>query len=182
MRIITEKEIIDELKLGLQNPDRTVIVFYENNQVNYGFDAKPDFEYCKQHNIECVDIGRRGGAFVVNAGDIGIGHVTKGLNNSFGEKLCSSFLNFLLLKGLNAVTTENDILVDGYKVFGWASHYYKEYDAIFISIHFTLSVDLDLIKKVCTKPMSKIPKGLQDYKITKEQILDFISSFEKEIL
>lgn len=176
MNIITEKEIISELKAGLQNPNRTALVLYENTQINYGFDDKPNFEYCKQHNLAFVDIGRRGGAFVVNAGDVGLGHVAKGLNNDFGELLYSAFLKFLLSKGLNAIATENDILINGYKVFGWASHYYKDYDATFITIHFSMSVDLDMIKSVCIKPMHKVPKGLNDFGIYREDIIQLIEN------
>lgn len=174
MNIVTQNEIVSELQAGLKQPNRTAIVLYEETQVNYGFDAKPNFEYCKQHNIQCVDIGRRGGAFVVNKGDIGLGYVGKGLNNYVGELINSQFLNYLKNKGLNATSVDNDILIDGYKVFGWASHYYKDYDAIYITCHFTLSVDLELINNICTKPMNKVPKGLLDYGISRDEIKNFI--------
>ncbi len=174
MNIVTENDIVNELQEGLKNPNRTTIVLYEEMQVNYGFDAKPNFEYCKEHNIACVDIGRRGGAFVVNKGDIGLGHVGKGLDNTIGELIYNKFTEYLKDKGLNAVAKDNDILVDGYKVFGWASNYYKDYDAIYITCHFTMSVDLELIKNVCTKPLNKTPKGLSEYGITSEEIRNFI--------
>lgn len=174
MRIVTQNDLIHELQSGLKEPNRISIVDYTENQVNYGFDAKPNFEYCKQHNIPCVDIGRRGGAFVVNKGDVGLGAVMKGFTNEVGELISSNFLQYLKDKGLDATYGNNDILINGYKVYGWASHYYKDYDAMFITCHFTMSVNIDLIKAICTKPMNKVPKGLSEYGITQQEIKDLI--------
>ena len=174
IKTITQNEVLYELRDGLQKQSKMVIVEYDNMQVNYGFDAKPNFEYCQAHNIPCVDIGRRGGAFVVNKGDIGFGYITAGLDNTVGELLYNKFAEYLKTKGLNAETKDNDVLIDGYKVFGWASNYYKEYDAIYITCHFTMSVDLELIRNVCTKPINKTPKGLSEFGISREEIIEFI--------
>ena len=175
INIVTEKDLVSELTQGLANPPRIAIVDYVEPQVNYGFDAKPNFKYCEQNNISCVDIGRRGGAFVVNKGDIGLGYVGRGLDNTIGELVSREFAKYLRDKGLDAIEESNDILIDGYKVFGWASHYYKEQDCIFITCHFTMSVDLDLIKNICTKPMNKVPKGLAEFGITREEIINFLN-------
>ena len=120
-----------------------------------------------------------GGTFVVNKGDIGFGYITKGLNNTIGFSLYNEFTKFLQEKGLNAVKQDNDILIDGFKVFGWASYYYKEFDAIYITAHITLSVNLELIQNICTKPMIKTPKGLSEFGITKEDVIEFLEEFEK---
>lgn len=176
MKLITQNEVLEELRDGLQKQTKCVIVEYTENQVNYGFDEPPNFEYCRQNNIACVDIGRRGGAFVVNKGDIGFGYITKGIDNSVGEMIYNGFIKYLQDKGLNVTSNSNDILIDGYKVFGWASNYYKEYDAIYITAHFTLSIDIELIKNVCTKPMVKVPKGLNDFGISQEDIIEFLES------
>ena len=108
--------------------------------------------------------------------DIGFGYITKGLDNTVGELVYSKFVEYLKNKGLDVTSNGNDILVDGYKVFGWASNYYKEYNAIYITAHFTLSVDLELIKNICTKTMVKVPKGLNDFGIYKEDIIEFLES------
>ena len=174
MRIVTQKDLINELHLGLLNPPRLSIVDYTDIQVNYGFDAKPNFDYCQKYNIDCVDIGRRGGAFVVNKGDIGIGIVVKTLDNSKALDIEEKFVQYLKEKGFNVTQDSNDVLIDGYKVFAWASHYYQEYDALFITVHFTMSVNIELIKQICTKPMTKVPKGLPDFGLTREDIFKFI--------
>jgi lipoate-protein ligase A len=175
VKIINETQIVNEIKEAFKVKKGLVIVDYQNMQVNYGFDEKPNFEYCLQNNIPCVDIGRRGGAFVINKGDIGAGYIQEGLDNTFGWNLTKKFVEFLREKGFNAEEKNNDVLIDGYKVFGRASHFYKEENCIFITCHFTMSVDLDLINKVCTKPMNKIPKGLNDFGIGREEIIQFIN-------
>lgn len=180
MKIITQNQVLKELEDGLKTQSKCVIVEYTANQVNYGFDEKPNFEYCDKHNIPCVNIGRRGGAFVVNKGDIGFGFIEQGCKNRIGEIVYNRFAQYLLVKGLNASQCSNDILVDGYKVFGWASHYYKEFDAIYITIHFTLSVNIELIENVCTKKINKVPKGLNDFGITKQDIISFLEQIGEE--
>ena len=176
MKIITQNEVLYELQDGLKNQSKCVIVEYTENQVNYDFDDTPNFEYCERNNINCVDIGRRGGTFVVNKGDIGFGYISKGLDNTIGELVYNQFANYLKSKGLKVEQVSNDILVDGYKVFGWASNYYKEYDAIYITAHFTLSVNIELIKNICTKPMNKVPRGLSDFGITQADVIAFLQT------
>lgn len=182
MKVITQNEVLEELKDGLQKQTKCVIVEYTADQVNYGFDDTPNFEYCKDNHIECVNIGRRGGTFVVNKGDIGFGYITKGLDNRVGELMYNEFADYLMGKGLNINQVSNDILVDGYKVFGWASNYYKDFDAIYITAHFTLSVNLELINNICKKPMQKEPKGLSEFGINPNEIKDFIRSTMEDLL
>ena len=180
MKTITQNQVLKELEDGLKTQSRCVIVEYTADQVNYGFDAKPNFEYCQKHDIPCVNIGRRGGAFVVNKGDIGFGYIEQGCNNKIGEAIYDRFVQFFLNKGLNATQCSNDVLINGYKVFGWASHYYKDFDAIYITAHFTLSVDVELIKNVCTKEMNKVPKGLNDFGIIKQDVISFLEQIGEE--
>lgn len=176
MKIITENEIQNELNIKLKQQSGFDVVLYENNIVNYGFDDEPNFDYCKANNIPCICIGRNGGTFYINAGDIAVGYVAKGLDNSFGLYLNDKFVKYLKSKKLNAVLDNNDILINGYKVFGWSSHYFTEFDATLIVCHFTMSVDLERIKNICKKSMIKIPKGLTEYKIKTDDILNFIKN------
>lgn len=177
MKIINQNQVLGELADGLKTQSRCVIVKYTQPQVNYGFDDKPNFKYCDEANIPCVDIGRRGGTFVVNKDDLGFGFITKGVDNRIGELLYNEFFEFLKSRGLNVEQISNDILVDGYKVFGWASHYYQEFGAIYITSHITLSVDVELIKKVCIKPMVKVPKGLNDFGVQQKEVIEFLENF-----
>ena len=177
MNYVTQNDLVSELQAGLIEQPRTALVDYTERQVNYGFAEKPNFEYCAEHGIPCVDIGRMGGAFVVNKGDIGLGHVAKGFDNTVGYEIYMKFTEYLKNKGLNAEANDNDILIDGYKVFGWASKHYQQQDATFITCHFSMSVDIELINAICTKPMNKIPKGLSDFGVTREEVINFLENY-----
>ena len=67
----------------------------------------------------------------------------------------------------------SDLLADGKKVASWAR-------ATLITgwvqtvAHFSVNVDVDLIRQICTKPMVKVPGALSDYGITAEMIWDDI--------
>ena len=176
MIIVTQNEINNEIAKGLINPNRFVLVDYSNTQVNYGLGEKPNFDYCDKNNIPCVDIGRRGGAFAINKGDLGFGCAVPTLNNDIGERMTKSLLEFLIDKGLNAEIHENDVLVDGFKVYGWASNYYKEYDVLVVMCHFSISVDLEMIKGACLKTMNKVPKGLSEFGIGREDVSNIIKT------
>lgn len=71
-------------------------------------------------------------------------------------------------------------MVDGYKCFGFATNYLADYGKLLTTCHFTLSVNIDLIKAICTKPMVKVPKGLADYGITQQEVIEFITKFVKK--
>jgi len=176
MIVVTQNDINSEIEKGLAVPNRFVLIDYVDKQVNYGRGEKPNFEYCATHNIPCVDIGRRGGAFAINKGDVGFGCAVPNLNNTIGIQITTALFEFLKSKGLDVSINENDVLVDGYKTYGWMSNYYKEHNALVIMCHFSMSVDLDMIKGVCTKPMNKTPKGLSEFGIHREEIIELIET------
>lgn len=180
MKIIKMQDMLYEIKEGLKNKYTACLVKYDKQCVNYGFDDKPNFDYCTKNNIECLDIGRRGGTFAINKGDIALGYITESCDNTLGELVYNKFAQYLKDKGLDAVAVSNDILIDGYKVLGWASNYYENYNAIFITLHFTMSVDLEFIKNVCTKSMNKVPKGLSEFGITEDEVINFITQTVEE--
>lgn len=80
-------------------------------------------------------------------------------------------VSFLRAKGLNAENTGNDVTVDGYKVAGYAESRLANTDYFQYGIHISMHVDVDEIKRICRKPMVKIPKGLADYGLTRAEVL-----------
>lgn len=44
-----------------------------------------------------------------------------------------------------------------------------------------MNVDLEDIKKICKKPMKKVPKGLSEYGITTEEVEQMFLEFCKEV-
>lgn len=80
-------------------------------------------------------------------------------------------VKFLRSKGLNAENTGNDVTVDGYKVAGYAESRIANTDYFQYGIHISMHVDVDEIRRICRKPMVKIPKGLADYGLTRAEVL-----------
>ena len=75
-------------------------------------------------------------------------------------------MNYIKNKGINAYFDNNDILIDGFKVFGIGSKKFNNLEVFLIYIG--INSNIDNIKKICNKSMKKIPKGLYEYGITVE--------------
>ena len=78
---------------------------------------------------------------------------------------------FLIERGLNAKKTSNDITVDGFKVSGYSSQYIGRSDFVYATFFVAFNDDLDDINTVCKKKIVKIPKGLDEYGITRDEVL-----------
>ena len=117
------------------------------------------------------------GVIVSQKGDVGIAYVSKNRETTWGVDLLKSLAKYLQEKNISAVFVDNDLLLDGYKVAGVSKTLLN--DVAFFALHISINVDLDLIKNICTKEMVKIPKGLNDYGITTEEIKIFIEEFEE---
>ena len=69
----------------------------------------------------------------------------------------------------------NDVLARHKKVASWAkSHSISGW--VQTVAHFSVMVDVDLIRMLCTKPMNKIPGALKDYGITADELWQRISA------
>lgn len=87
-----------------------------------------------------------------------------------GEQWMRTLIKFLKTKGVNAYLEGNDVLIDGFKI---ASYMRAYIDGCWnTACHISVGMDLGLIERVCTKEMYKIPKGLKDYGITQQEIID----------
>jgi lipoate-protein ligase A len=94
--------------------------------------------------------------------------------------LLQKIVELAVLKGYNAVIEKNDLLIEGYKT---ASYSYRPVlGGTYVAMHLSMSVNIDLIKNVCKKPMVKVPKGLNDFDIVEEDILKIIEDLNEEIV
>lgn len=80
--------------------------------------------------------------------------------------------NFLIRKGLNTKKTSNDITVDGFKVSGYSSQYLGIDNLVYATFFVAFNVNLEDINTVCKKKIVKVPKGLDEYGITRQEVLD----------
>lgn len=165
------KQYIDNFE-SLLNNKRTGIVTSDKTYILTGIE-KAYNDTVK--NIEVLNTQHIGGCIINFKDDLCIYNFQEGFNN-FGKNFIDSFCEYLVHKGFIANINNNDLLInDIYKV---ASYMTRNIDGIlYTAIHISISVDLDLIKQICTKPMNKIPKGLIEFGITTEEVKNFIKKY-----
>lgn len=149
--------------------DSPVVIVYRKSQV--------DEDACNELGYEIVESYNNAGTIVSNHGDVLIGHFAEP-DNGWYDRFISYFIDWLKEKGLNAEFVSNDIVVDGYKVCGMCVTRYGSID--YTGGIISMNVNLDHIKKICKKPMNKVPKGLSEYGITTEEVEKMFLEFCKE--
>lgn len=161
--------------------EETYIIVLDQTEAIYGKDDSCNIKYCQEHNIPYIHqsklsgggciIGVKGNIFI----DIKREHAGgKCLSDTFSEAL----KDFFVSKGLSSVRCDNnDVLVDGYKVASGCECSYNKWE--YMGYQISIFQDIETIKNVCNKPMVKIPKGLNDYGITTEEIKKFCEEYFK---
>ena len=133
-----------------------------------------DKEFLEANGIKTVRLGNAGGCIVAFPENIEVGHFSKDIDNTFLERLTYEVMAFLKDRGLDVTRNNNDVLIDNtYKVFSTSKATYDK-AILFGAIHVSINCDAELIDQICTKPMKKIPKGLSEYGITSDEMLDLI--------
>lgn len=182
-----EKGNVLQLYLGVKDSiekqyEKGMYVVYDDTYVVCGNHEKPNYDYIQEHNIKIFDIATEGGTIVVSSGDIGFGlvaHYQSDKTNKYLKFAKEKYLDFFTKKGLNVSVENNDVLVDStYKVASYSSHRYGDY--VFGVFQLSVNVNLDLIHHICQKEMIKIPKGLSEYGVTTEELLDVLFEIDNE--
>jgi hypothetical protein len=133
-----------------------------------------DKEFLEANGIKTVRLGNAGGCIVAFPDNIEIGHFSMDLENAFLERLTCEVMAFLKDRGLDVTRDNNDVLIDNiYKVFSTSKATYNNI-MLFSGAHISINCDAELIDKICTKPMVKIPKGLSEYGITSDEMLNLV--------
>lgn len=161
---------IHGIAYGIQ--DNPVVLVHRKTQV--------DENICKELGYVIYEAFNNGGTILTEPGDFEIGHFDIP-DNGWYKLFADYFVEWLKNKGLNAEYLDNDILIDNeYKVCGMCVTRYGRID--YTGIHIGINTDIEAIKRICRKPMKKIPKGLSEYGITtkevEEMFLDFCEQFE----
>lgn len=182
IRKLTNKEWMQEvthyIKGGIHGiiygiQDTSVVLVHRKTQV--------DEAVCEELGYDIYESFNNGGTILTEAGDFEIGHFDVP-GNGWYKLFADYFVEWLKDKGLNAEYIDNDILVDDYKVCGTCVTRYGRID--YTGIHIGINTNIETIKRICKKPMKKIPKGLSEYGITTEEVekmfLDFCKQFKTQ--
>lgn len=133
-----------------------------------------DREVCDKEGYTVLNTQHTGGVVVVSEGDVSVVHFGV-IGNEWMHRFADYLIERYKERGLNATYEDNDILIDGYKISGLSATPYGNIQ--YSTIHIGINTNLDHIKAICRKPMTKVPKGLSDYGITTEEVekmfLDF---------
>lgn len=181
--ILTNGNYIERIKQGIINKEEVFLYGCTQHPVVLKGQGDIDEQYCKDNNIEVYSSFNAGGTIIMDKGDVDI-VVLKEKGWDIGKYLGDNILQYLKNKGLNVENNGNDILVDGtYKVASYSSinlgdainHY------IYTAGHISINPNLEMIKCICKKEMVKIPKGLSEYGITTEEIVDLVTKLANEI-
>lgn len=162
----TEK-IIESKANGL------IVLLTEKIEVCIGQYGYYDKGYCKANGIETYDARHLAGSVVCFPGDISLMFISWG-TTSFAEEAINTLVKMLNDRGVDAIIDHNDVMVDDKKVASYAI--FKELDGwVKTGVHFSVNSDIDVIEKICTKPMVKIPGQLSDYGIGAEDIQEALN-------
>lgn len=148
------------------------VFFNESLFLQTGVTNTSDKEAARAMGIPVWEALHDGGSIVCFPGDLSLCLVWKNGNDPAPRWMqkCAE-----LLRGRGAAVTfdHNDVLADGKKVASWANAGLPEGFMQTVA-HFSVNVDVELIRRICTKPMVKVPGAMSDYGITAEMIWDEI--------
>lgn len=133
-------------------------------------------EYCTTNNIDVYNSLDFGGGIVSSVGDIAF-IIFKHDGWDFGKDFLVHLKNYLISKKINANIDNNDVIIDGkYKVASYSSTNLGD-KYIYTGFQISFNPDLDLINNICLKNSIKVPKGLIDYEISHQEILNLIYKY-----
>lgn len=180
MKVIEFKEYINNLEYYLTTKEEINVIVYANKDyVLNGVENSLNEEYCLENDVEILHTKHMGGTIVNFKEDICVGNFQNGFND-FGDKFNELLIKYFEEKGLNVSLHGNDILIDNeYKVSSYSSVNIN--GRLYTAFHISIGMDIDLIKNICQKEMVKIPKGLSEYGITTEEIVDLVTKLANEI-
>ena len=172
------KEYIEKLPSLLENKKDIVIITADKTYILNGVEPSCNYEYCKKHNLEILNTEHIGGTIVNGKDDICVTFFTKVKPTNDDASNLAENLIAKLYEYINKHTSaninyeNNDILLEGFKTISWSCAVYD--DSLYAAIHIPFNIDLELIKNVCTKEMVKIPKGLEEFGINRNEIMKLI--------
>lgn len=184
--IIDFKDIEKELKeLTTNEVEDEIYICHKLPLVFRSKKDEVDDEYCVKNSINVIQSFNWGGTIVANSGDIDMA-IFRREGWGVGKKILYGLGEYLVKKyNLNVAVDGNDLIIDGlYKVCSYASinaNRSSENALIYTCVHLSFNPHVEMIDKICTKPMVKIPRGLGYYGIDQNEILEEVSRIVREL-
>lgn len=145
----------------------------DENCAIVGSNVGANMQAIQNHGVRLVQIKHEGGTIIASPGDVQIGIFTEGyMGHAYRDTIVNSIIDKLKANGHDAILANNDILVNGKKVVGFGSRMFGK--ILYTALQISIDIDIDLIRLICTKPMSKTPDGLKNYGVTTQDVLDIL--------
>jgi len=171
---ITAPQFIPELQKAIAEGKETVFFVHPEKLMAWVGSDPFNEAYCKENDIPAFLVRYAGGTIVTGIEDVAIGLLTR---RSTTRKHFAEILHEFIKQDIpNAKLVDNDILVDGYKVFGIG---YKSFGDLHLATYqVTVKAYPEAIRNICLKEMKKEPKGLTDFgSFDKTKFLDKVRSW-----
>lgn len=171
---ITAPQFIPELQKAIAEGKETVFFVHPEKLMAWVGSDPFNEAYCKENDIPAFLVRYAGGTIVTGIEDVAIGLLTRRITT---RKYFAEILHEFIKQDIpNAKLVENDILVDGYKVFGIG---YKSFGDLHLATYqVTVKAYPEAIRNICLKEMKKEPKGLTDFGVfDKTEFLNKVRSW-----
>ena len=179
MRKILDIDIQKELTEMIKNKKEELIYcIYDNPVVFKSLANDVNIDYCLKHNItNIIETSNLGGTIVSSAGDLGIAVLKKR-----GFKVGDNFLEILLENFKDRIPNlhidNNDLIgEEKYKMASFASAHIGDH-YIYTIIQISMNPNIEHIKNICSKKMTKIPRGFNSYGINVDEIVELIPQID----
>jgi len=156
IREIDSSVVLEEVIAAHKKEENTCLMVTQNHPIVYVGNDGFNEQFCIENNISIYRIGYGGGTIIAGKDDLTLGVILNNPNmmGYFRNKLKEWITNNFELPTLIG----NDLMIGENKVVGTATRQTGNKTLYCIQVSF--SVDLDLIQRISTKEMIKIPKGL----------------------
>lgn len=173
------KKAIEQIQKRIKSGETGILyTIADNNFICVGKDMVVDESM--RDGYEVINSQHEGGLIVEQTGDIDILIFTRGYQgHQIKDDIFNTLGQILSKAGLNYIIFGNDMMVEDKKCASYGSRMYG--DTLYTAVHISMSVDLDAIKRICTKPMYKVPGGLCDFGISQNVVYEKLEQLLKDI-
>lgn len=146
-------------------------IILDDTYVQYGRLRDYNEQYCIEHQLKEIGLNREGGTLIFFKGDFAYGHYGDDAQD-FTRQWRNYLIQKLKDKGLNAYSSNNDIMIDNNKISGTTIVRGKMALGLI-----SINPDAELIRTVCLKPSTDDFEGLSRYDINANQIAEWFQDF-----
>lgn len=174
----TEMELWFALEYMKKNNINKLSVVFPIDELSVQYGDQQDFDktYCDENNILYRYERRQGGCLVLFPNNILTLDIRPVEEQQIVRNFEGDFALFLQNKGLEVDIDKNDILVDNKKIVGQVAFPLPSpcEGLLYFGTQISINSDSELIDKICTKPMNKVPGALIDYGITTSEVMNWM--------